>query len=174
MELVGACTLLLFAGHETTALLITNALALLLERPELADWLRARPEGYPAAVEEFLRVAGPARSMARKVAVAHARGGRPLAAGDTVFLSIAAANHDEAVFRDPARLDLARSPNPHLSFGWGPHFCLGANLARLEARLALHALLEGFPEMAPAAPVPPLAGNLLGFGPRPLLARLRG
>ncbi len=174
IELVGACTLLLFGGHETTTTLLDNALAILLERPELAEWLRAHPEGYGSAVEEFMRVAGPARTMARKVARAHARGGRELEAGQTVFLAIAAANHDEEVFDEPSRIDLERDPNPHLGFGWGPHVCLGANLARLEARIALRTLLERFPRLEAAAPGPELRGGIMGFARRTLLARLRG
>jgi cytochrome P450 len=174
LELVGACTLLLFAGHETTTTLLGNALAILLERPDLRKWLREHPGAYDTAVEEFMRVVGPARTMARKVAHAHTRAGRTLERGDTVFLSIASANHDASVFSDPERVDLARAPNGHLGFGWGPHFCLGANLARLEARTALRTLLERFPDLAPAEPVPPLQGGVMGFARRRLVARLRG
>ncbi|MEX2207011.1 MAG: cytochrome P450 [Myxococcota bacterium] len=174
MELVGACTLLLFGGHETTTNLIDNALGTLLERPELAEELRARPELWDTAVDEFMRVVGPARTMARKVVVAHERGGQALEAGDTVFLSIASANHDERVFASPAELDLARAPNPQLGFGWGPHYCLGANLARLEARIALRTLLERYPDMRAAARVPALSGGTMGFARRLLLTNLRG
>jgi cytochrome P450 len=169
---VGACTLLLFAGHETTASLLGSALAILLERPDLRKWLRERPDAYEAGVEEFLRVVGPARTMVRKVAQAHSRGGHALEPGDNVFLSIAAANHDEAVFREPQRLDLARDPNPHLAFGWGPHVCLGANLARLEACIALRTLLERFPALDLAEPVSPLTGNVMGFARRKLVVTL--
>jgi len=174
MELVGACTLLLFGGHETTTNLIDNALGMLLERPELACELRARPELWDTAIDEFMRVVGPARTMARKVAVAHERGGQKLAPGDTVFLSIASANHDPRVFASPAELELARTPNPHFGFGWGPHYCLGANLARLEARTALRTLLETFPDLRAAARVPPLSGGTMGFARRLLLTHLRG
>src|SRR5262245_14035845 len=172
IELVGACTLLLFGGHETTTTLLNNTLAILLARPELQAWLRAHQEADASAIDEFMRSVGPARTMARMVRVPHERGGARLVAGQTVLLSIAAANHDEAVFSAPAELDLARSPNPHLGFGWGPHFCLGANLARLEARIALRALLERFRELSPAAAVPPPSGDAMGFGRRMLLARL--
>src|SRR5262245_12281795 len=174
IELVGACTLLLFGGHETTTMLLHNAIAILLARPELAEWLRARPDAWPAAVEEFLRVAGPVRATARKVARPQLRGGRELAPGERVLLSIAAANHDEAVFAESDRIDLARAPNPHLGFGWGPHFCLGANLARLEARIALRSLFERHPRLAAAAPVPEREGSILAFARRPLLVRLGG
>jgi cytochrome P450 len=173
LELVGACTLLLFAGHETTTRLLDNALAIVLERPDLAEWLRDHPEAWETAVEELVRVGGPARTMIRKAARTHARGGHTLERGDTVFLSIAAANHDAAAFAEPERIDLARTPNRQLGFGWGPHYCLGANLARLEARIALRTLLERFPGLAPAEPVPPLEGGVMGFAPRKLAARLR-
>jgi cytochrome P450 len=172
LELVGACTLLLFGGHETTTSLIDHALGILLERPELAAELRSHPDRWDTAVQEFMRVIGPARTMARKVAVTHARGGHELTRGDTVFLSIAAANHDEAVFASPAEIDLGRDPNPHLGFGWGPHFCLGANLARLEARVALQTLLERFPDLHLAEPLAPLTGGTMGFTRRLLRARL--
>jgi hypothetical protein len=174
LELVGACTLLLFGGHETTTSLLNQSLALFLERPELADELRAHPERWPTAIEELMRAVGPARAMARKVSVAHQRGGQSLAPGETVFLAIAAANHDPAVFASPDKLDLSRAPNPHLGFGWGPHYCLGANLARLEARVALQTLLERFPAMRAAGPIPPLRGATMGFARRPLHVNLRG
>jgi len=173
LELVGACTLLLFGGHETTTNLIDNALALFLERPALADELRAHPERWDTAIDELMRVVGPARTMARKVAVAHERAGQSLERGQTVFLAIAAANHDPDVFKDPAEIDLARTPNPHMGFGWGPHYCLGANLAKLEARVALQTLLERFPGLHPAAPIAPLGGATMGYARRLLRVRLR-
>ena len=172
MELVGACTLILFGGHETTTTLLTNTLAILLERPDLVEQLRTRPELMPSAVEEFMRVCGPARSMPRKIAVTHERGGQELRAGQNVFLAIVSANHDPAVFAEPEEIDLARDPNPQLGFGWGLHFCLGANLARLEARVALRSLLERYPRLEPAGPIPEVKASAMGFGRRPILARL--
>ncbi len=173
MELVGACTLILFGGHETTTTLLTNTLCILLERPDLVEWLRAHPEQMGVAIEEFMRVAGPARSMPRKVAVSHERGGQQLQAGQNVFCAIVSANHDPAVFEAPAEIRLDRDPNPQLGFGWGLHFCLGANLARLEARVALNSLLQRFPRLEPAAPIPPVKASPMGFGRRPVLTRLR-
>lgn len=173
IELVGACTLLLFGGHETTTTLLANTLCVLLERPDLVQWLRAHPESTAQAVEEFLRICGPARSMPRKVAKTHERAGQTLEAGQNIFLGIVSANHDPAVFRDPGLIDLERDPNPHLGFGWGLHFCLGANLARLEARIALRTLFERFDRFEPAAPVPPAKASAMGFGRRPVLTRLR-
>jgi len=167
-ELVGMCTMLLFAGHETTTTMIQNATALLLERPELAEQLRAPEADLGRAVDELLRVQGPARTMARKARVDHERGGVVVRAGETVLLSIAAANHDGRVFDDPGRLDLARDPNPHLGFGWGLHHCLGAQLARLEMTTYLAVLLRRFPELRPRGPVPALAGSAMGAGRGPI------
>jgi cytochrome P450 len=110
--------------------------------------------------------------MVRKVAIDHEREGVQLRARDNVFLSIAAANHDPAVFAEPNVLDLARDPNPHLGFGWGLHHCLGASLARMEARIALARLVERFGRFEAAKAIPPLAGNLMGFGRRPLFVHL--
>ncbi len=173
MELVGACTIVLFGGHETTTTLLTNALGILLERPELAAWLRAHPEHDETAFDEFMRVAGPARSMPRKVRVDHERGGQQLRAGDTVYLCMTAANHDPAVFENPGTIDFTRDPNPHLGFGWGPHYCLGANLARLEGRIALRTLLDRFPDMEAAGEIPQVRASAMGFGRRPIPVRLQ-
>lgn len=173
IELIGACTLILFGGHETTTTLLTNTLCLLLERPDLVEWLRAHPASMAPAVEEFMRIGGPARSMPRKVAHAHERGGQQLEAGQNVFLGIVSANHDPSVFPEPGMVDLERHPNPHLGFGWGLHFCLGANLARLEARVALNALLQRYERFEPSAPIPPMKASPMGFGRRPVLVRLR-
>ena len=162
-ELVGMCTMLLFAGHETTTSLLQNSVAILLERPELADRLRIAPDLVPTAVEEFIRVQGPARTMVRKVAVTHERGGELMATGQTVYLSIAGANHDPRVFAHPDRLDPTRDPNPHLGFGWGLHHCLGAHLARIETTTVVRRLLERLPELVPAGVVPPLTGATMGF-----------
>jgi cytochrome P450 len=171
-ELVGLCTLLLFAGHETTTTLLGNAIAVLCESPDVCERLRGDPALWPSAVEEFMRMQGSARTMVRKVAIDHEREGVQLRARDNVFLSIAAANHDPAVFAEPQVLDLARDPNPHLGFGWGLHHCLGASLARMEARIALARLVERFRRFEADGAIPPLRGNLMGFGRRPLLVHL--
>jgi len=172
LELVGACTLLLFAGHETTTSLLTNAVGLLLERPDLMQWLRDHPEGDRTAVEELLRVLGPTRTMFRKAAVDHERAGQLIKAGDTVALVMCAANHDPKVFDQPQRIDLGRDPNHHLTFGWGLHHCVGAHLARLEARLALRALLQRYDEITAAGPIPALSGTVLGYAREPVLVSL--
>ena len=172
IELTGACTVLLFGGHETTTTLLINSIATLLERPDLREWLRDHLEADETAVEELMRVGGPARAMPRKVALAHERGGQHLEAGQNVYLCIAAANHDERVFAHPETIDLQRDPNPQLGFGWGLHYCLGATLGRMEGRIALRALLDRFPEIRPAGPITPARGSAMGFGRRPVVASL--
>lgn len=153
MEVLGACSLLLFAGHDTTTSLLSSAVIALLEHPDQRDRLVAEPALRDAAIEELLRYDGSAKAMMRIVARPTELGGRQLQAGDAVFLTILAANRDPRVFEEPDRLMLERSPNPHLAFGHGVHFCLGASLARLELRLALPRLLARFPRLALAGPV---------------------
>jgi cytochrome P450 len=162
-ELVGACTLLLFAGHETTAGLIANGTASLLDDPQARQRLAGDPALWTSAVEELMRIDGPAKVMVRKTTEAVRWHGVDLREGDTVFLVILAANRDPAVFADPDRLDIGRDPNPHLGFGWGLHHCLGAALARLEARIALRALFERFPGMERTG-VAPWGGGVVGRG----------
>ncbi|MCA3179593.1 MAG: cytochrome P450 [Burkholderiaceae bacterium] len=150
-ELVGTCILMLFGGHETTTSLLTNAVNALLDHPEQAARLRAEPDLIDPAVEEFLRYDGPSNSVARVVARDHEIGGRALRAGERVYAMVAAANRDPRRFERPDELDLARSPNRHLTFGSGIHFCLGAPLARLEAQACIAALLERHPRIARGA-----------------------
>ncbi len=143
-ELVASCMLLLFAGHETTTNLIGNAIVALIRHPDQQARLRAEPALIDSAVEEFLRFDGPSHGLARVVAVDHEFGGKRLKQGERVFAMLNAANRDPRRFPDPDRLDLGRTPNRHLTFGVGPHFCLGAPLARIEGRLCLEALLRRF------------------------------
>jgi len=147
-ELVATATLLLFAGHETTTNLIANATLALLRAPTEAKRLRAEPALLPSAVEEFIRFDGPAKATMRLVAHDHDFAGAPLRRGDRVFLMNCAANRDPAEFADPDVLDVGRHPNPHLGFGFGLHFCLGAPLARLEVASAVGRLLARFPGLA--------------------------
>ena len=170
LELVGACTLILFAGHETTTSLLMNTIGLLATRPELVEELRS--SNTDTAIEEFLRVLGPTRSMYRKVAIEHERGGQTFAVEDNVLLCVAAANHDPQIFSNPGSLMLDRDPNPHLTFGWGLHHCLGAHLARLEARLALEALLTKYQTLESIGPVPPIEGTVISSIQQPLHLRL--
>ena len=152
-ELVGACTLLLFAGHETTSGLLANGTCVLLEHEEARARLVGDPSLWPRAVEELMRFEGPAKLMARKATEDRSWCGVDIKARDTVHLVILAANRDPAVFVDPDTFDVTRDPNPHFGFGWGLHHCLGAALARLEARIALRRLFERFPRLSLSDPV---------------------
>ncbi|MFE6942482.1 cytochrome P450 family protein [Streptomyces chartreusis] len=148
-ELMSLAFLILFAGYENTVQLIGNAVLALLRHPEQLDALRADPERIAAAVEEFHRFEGPALLAIRRFPTEDMTiGGVPVPAGETVLLSLAAANRDPARFPDPDRLDLSRDTSGHLALGHGVHHCLGAPLARAETEIALTALLERFPELA--------------------------
>ncbi len=168
-ELVSMATMLLFAGHETTTSLIQNVAATVLDDSALVDALRSHPDRHAAFVEEVLRTQGPARTMVRKAACDQRLGGRAVRRGDTVYLSIAAANHDPRAFDEPGRFDPSRAANPHLSFGWGLHHCLGAHLARAETLAVLGQLLHRLPDLRPAGAVPPLQGATMGFHRGPVL-----
>ncbi|MEM7340733.1 MAG: cytochrome P450 [Actinomycetota bacterium] len=166
MELIGACTLLLFAGHETTTNLLTSSVRLLHDHPEQRR--RLVGEGSASveatAADELLRLVGPAKAMVRKVAVDHERAGQTFTAGDRVYLVILTANRDPAVFDSPGEVDLGREPNQHLGFGWGLHHCLGAPLARLEATITLRRLYGRFGDLTLLDPSRPWSGNALGRG----------
>ena len=147
-ELVATCILMLFGGHETTTSLLTNAVNALLDHPQALARLRSEPTLMPSAVEEFLRYDGPSNAIARVVAREHAIGETVLKPGERVYAMVAAANRDPRQFPRPQALELDRSPNRHLTFGHGIHFCLGAPLARLEGQACLGALLERYPRIA--------------------------
>ncbi len=153
-EVAGMCTALVFGGHETTVNLLGNGLLALLRHPEELARLRAAPDRIDAAIEELLRYDGPAQFISRSARVDFTWRGASIRAGDVVLAGLGAANRDPAVFADPDRLDLARSPNPHLAFGLGAHFCPGASLTRLEARAAIPALLRRFPRLRLTATPP--------------------
>ncbi|GAB96816.1 hypothetical protein BJY21_001913 [Kineosphaera limosa] len=149
-ELITMAVLLLFAGFETTVNLIGNGTAALLAHPEQAQDLRADPSLVPGAVEEMLRYDTPVQVVARIATRELRLGGAQVPAGEMISLLLGAANRDPAVFDDPHRFDIHR-PNArrHLSFAAGPHHCLGASLARLEAQVAFAALLRrGVPRPA--------------------------
>jgi cytochrome P450 len=149
-ELVATCILFLFAGHETTASLIAMSSAAMMQDEAARQAFLAldQPQAVATAVEEFLRFDGPTPAMMRIALADTDIDGHPVKTGDRVWTMIGAANHDTAIFADPARLDLSRAPNPHVTFGFGVHFCLGAPLARLEAQLALPRLHRRYPRMA--------------------------
>jgi cytochrome P450 len=148
-ELLATSNLLLIAGHETTTNLIGNGLLALL----------------PTAIEELLRYDGPVQATLRVPREDVELGGHAIEAGSLLLVGIGAANHDPDVFTDPERLDIGRDPNPHLGFGFGAHFCLGAPLARLEGAVAFRALLERFPRLE-------LATEMPSYRPNPVLRGL--
>jgi cytochrome P450 len=146
-ELVAACILVLFAGHETTTNLIGNAALHLMRNPAERAALLAEPELIDGAVEEVLRYDGPTNALVRVAARDHALRGKRVKEGERVFVVVNSANRDPRAFDDPDRFDIRRNPNRHLTFGQGIHLCLGARLAREEGRIAVRRLLERFPEM---------------------------
>jgi len=146
-EIIGACSMLLFAGHDTTSALLASGMRALLMNPDELQRLREHPAHLEQAVEELLRFDGPSKTFIRVPRAPLVLGGHAIAAGQPLWLAILAANHDPAVFHEPERLDITRSPNPHVAFGSGIHFCVGSALARAEARVAFATLLERFPRM---------------------------
>ncbi len=146
-ELVATVALLLIAGHETTANLIGNGIHALLGQPEAFEQLRTEPGIERSAVEELLRHSGPVQMVGRVTLEEVSVAGASIPAGRIVVPLIPAANRDPAVFDHPDRLELRRSPNPHLAFGAGAHFCIGAPLARLEGRVVIPALCRRYPSL---------------------------
>jgi cytochrome P450 len=148
-ELISSVFQLLLAGDETTVNLIGNAVLELLRHPDQLDRLRAQPELIDSAVEEAIRFNGPVGHSRMLYALADVRiGASVIPRGETVVPVLLAANRDPAVFSDPDIFDIGRSPNHHLGFGHGIHYCLGAALARLQARAAIAALVRHFPGLA--------------------------
>jgi cytochrome P450 len=145
---------LLVAGNETTRNLLSAGLAALAAQPDQWSALRADPGLIPNAVEELLRWTTPVISFMRTATADRTVRGQAIAAGEPLLLLYASANRDEEVFGpDADQLRVDRHPNPHVSFGFGPHFCLGAALARLEGRVVLTELITRFASLTPAGPV---------------------
>jgi cytochrome P450 len=153
-EIVGFIGLLLLAGHVTTTALLGNCVITLDEHPGAAGELRADPTWLPAAIEEVLRYRSPFPRLARRAASDVEIAGHAIAANEIVIVWVASANRDPARFPEPDRFDIHRAPNPHLAFGHGIHFCLGAPLARLEGKIALGILLERYRDIAVARDEP--------------------
>jgi cytochrome P450 len=143
-EIIRQCDLLLIAGNVTTTDLIGNTVKALIDFPDEAALLRARPELLPNAIEEALRYDSPVTNSGRIANEGFEIGGVPIAKGESLSVSLAAANRDPRVHPDPDRFDIQRKAIQHLSFGGGRHFCLGAHLARTEAQEAVRALLARF------------------------------
>jgi cytochrome P450 len=167
-ELLSTCILLLIAGHETTVNLIGNGTLALLRHPDQLRRLRETPALIGSAVEELLRFDGPVQRTARVPNADITIGGRTIKEGELLMPFIAAADRDPAQFPDPDRLDLGRTENRHIAFGWGIHFCLGAPLARVEGRIAINTLAQRFPKLALATAAPEYRPSLTLRG----LARL--
>jgi cytochrome P450 len=146
-ELLIMCNLLLIAGHETTVNLIGNGLRALLTHPDQLQRLREQPDLIETAVEELLRFDSPVQLTGRVVSQDLEIAGVQMRPGHFVMVLLGAANRDPAQFPEPDRLDLARHPNQHLSFGRGIHFCLGAPLARVEGQIAIGKLVQRFPRL---------------------------
>ena len=157
--------LLLVGGHETTVNLIGNGLLALLRQPEQLGLLRSDEGVEKRAVEEFLRYDSPVQYSGRVARVDVEIGGKMVRAGEGVRMIVASANRDEAMYEDPDTLDVTRDPNPHLAFGAGIHFCLGAQLARLEGRIAISTIVRRFPELR-------LAPVVLRWRPAPVMRGL--
>jgi len=177
-EILAFCLLLLVAGNETTTNLISNTAVLLAEQPDQRRLLVEKPELLPGAIEELLRFESPVQALARTATVDVELHGERIAAGDKVLLLFGSANRDEREFVAADRFDVTRAPGRHLAFGHGAHFCLGASLARLEARVAYEELLRlmpayelaGDPERLPSGVVRgllsvPVDARCTGTGP---------
>lgn len=145
-ELLGFCVLLLLAGNETTTNLISNASVLLAKHPDQRQLLVDDPSLIPGAIEEFLRYDSPVQALGRMVKKDVEVHGVTIPEGSRLALVFGAANHDDREFDEPARFDVTRKADRHLAFGHGLHYCLGASLARLEARVAFEELLARVPE----------------------------
>ena len=153
-ELMGLSVFLFIAGHETTVSLLGNGLLALLRHPGELARLRRDPALFATAVEEFLRYESPIQIATRLPVEDVELRGKTIRKGQTVVLMLGAANRDPERFAKPDLLDVGRTENKHTAFGWGSHFCLGAPLARIEARIALQLMLERAPRIALAGEPP--------------------
>ncbi len=171
-ELFAILVLLLVAGNETTTKLICNAVVALLRNPEQLELLRAEPKRVAGSMDEFVRYDGPVQLTSRMVLEDREFRGERLRRGQQLVLLIAAANRDPEQFEHPDRLDVAREHVRHLGFGHGTHFCLGAQLARLEAGLALEALVTRLPGLGFGREPIEWGSNTVLRGPRALPLRM--
>lgn len=168
-EVVFNCYSLILGGDETSRLSMICGAKELMDHPEQWRRLRAGEVSVDSAVEEVLRWVTPAMHFGRRAVTDVEIGAHTIPAGDVVTLWNTGANYDEAVFDDPTTFDLGRSPNKHLSFGYGPHFCLGAFLGRAEIGAMLTALRDQVARLEPTAPARPIHSNFLhGYSHLPL------
>ncbi|GHO82106.1 cytochrome P450 [Dictyobacter formicarum] len=153
-EILSFCRLLLVAGHETSTNLIGNALLTFDEHPSVFEELQAQPELLPGAIEEVIRYRTPIQRLRRAITVDTWIGEHHIKAGEIVSPVLGAANRDETLFTKPEVFDIHRTPNRHLGFGHGIHFCIGSSLARLETKVALEILLTRFASLKRISEVP--------------------
>ena len=158
-ELLAQCAMFLFAGHETTRNLLGNGLQALLAHPGKWQQLQAQPDLLPGAIRELLRFDSPVQYSGRRVKADMLLHGQRLKRGDLVVALIGAANRDERRYTQPDELDLTRRSGASLSFGAGPHVCIGAALTLMEAQLVFTQMLQRFPRLALAQPTPSWNGN---------------
>jgi cytochrome P450 len=171
-DILGFFQLLLLAGSETTTNLISNAILCFIEHPDQLRRLQAAPELLPAAIEEVLRFRSPVQAIFRQTTRDVAVGGETIPRGQLVLVMIGSANRDPCQFKDAEFFDIGREPNQHLAFGHGPHFCIGAPLARLESRVALTDLLSRMNNITLASNEPwPPRNALHVYGPTSLPIR---
>lgn len=163
MEIITVCQTLLIAGNITTTDLIGNGILALLQNPDQLDKLCARPALTHDAIEEILRYDPPVVQSNRVASRSREIGGLTIEAGQTVTLSLLAANHDPAAHHDPHRFDVERTDKHHSSFGGGTHFCLGAPLARAEAQIAIPMVFARFPRLHLASGYTPIHKSLPSF-----------
>ena len=147
-ELIATCMLVLFAGHETTTNLISNGILTLIKNPKELEKFISNPNLIDATIEEIMRFDGPTNSLVRNIAKDHKFHDKNMKEGDRVFAMVSSANRDETVFENPDSFMINRSSNRHLTFGFGPHLCIGATLAREEGRIALSSLFKRFPKIS--------------------------
>ncbi|HZQ36070.1 MAG TPA: cytochrome P450 [Dehalococcoidia bacterium] len=171
-EVLYFCFLLIVAGNETTRNATTGGLLALFEHPEQRERLQDDLALLPTAIEEILRWTSPVTHMSRTATQDAEVGGQLIRAGEKLTMWYPSANRDEEIFPNPDTFDITRSPNEHIAFGIGEHFCLGASLARLELRVMFEELLQRLPNIRPSGPPELLRSNFIG-GIKHLPVRLR-
>jgi len=172
-EILEESLLILIGGDETTRHVIPGGMHELFRHPEARAALAADPSRLPAAIEEMLRWVTPIKNMARTATRDVEMHGQTIGAGEKVLLLYPSANRDTEVFADPFRFDVGRTPNEHLAFGYGAHFCLGASLARLELRVFFEELLARLPALRPVDDTPPprrISNFISGYERMPVVA----